>query len=241
MPAGGEISISAENFCCTDDAILPLAKGEYVKIAIKDQGTGIAKEHLPKIFDPFFTTKQKASGLGLTACLSIIQKHGGFIDVTTDVGKGSTFFIYLPVSKSPVPADQKADAIELAGKGKILVMDGEDFIREITREMLKMLGYETVVVDSGEEALSLVKDSIAEQRQFDAAILDLTITGSMGGMETANRLHAIDPNIKAIVSSGYSNDPVMADPKAFGFLEKIKKPYLKEDLAEVLYRVLHHA
>ena len=125
--------------------------------------------------------------------------------------------------------------------GRILVMDGEDFIREVTREMLKVLGYDTVLAESGEEALSLVKDSIAEQNPFDAAILDLTIAGSMGGMETAKMLRSIDHNIKAIISSGYSHDPVMADPKTFGFLEKIKKPYLKEDLAEVLYRVIHNA
>jgi PAS domain S-box-containing protein len=241
MPNGGEISISIEPYSVKNDTSLPLAHGEYVRISIKDQGTGIAKEHFSKIFDPFFTTKPKGTGLGLATSFSIIQRHDGFIDVDSEIGKGSTFILYLPVSKSPITPEQQADLLEMKGKGRILVMDGEDFIREITREMLKVMGYDTVLADSGDEALSLVKDSIAEQKPFDAVILDLTIAGSMGGMETAKVLRAIDPAIKAIVSSGYANDPVMADPATYGFLDKLKKPFLKEDLANVLYRVLSHA
>ena len=241
MPEGGELSVSAENRIVTEDDAMPVAEGKYVKIRIKDHGAGIAKEHLSKIFDPFFTTKQKGTGLGLTTCFSIIQKHDGFIDVESELGKGSTFSIYLPVSKSPVPAAPDEAPVELNGKGRILVMDGEEFIREITKEMLKLLGYEAVLAESGEEMMSLVKDSVVERKPFDAVILDLTITGSTGGKVTAGMLGAIDPGIKAIVSSGYSNDPVMADPKAFGFSDRIKKPYLKEDLARVLYKAVGNA
>jgi PAS domain S-box-containing protein len=240
MPDGGDLTIAAENYRATGETTLPLAKGEYVKIAIRDHGSGIAKEHLSRIFDPFFTTKQKGSGLGLATCFSIIQRHDGCIDVETELGKGSTFYIYLPVSKSPLSPEQKTEAFEMKGKGRLLVMDGEDFIREITKEMLKLLGYETVLAESGEEALSLVKESVVERKPFDAVILDLTIAGSMGGMETVKVLRAIDPNIKAIVSSGYSYDPMMADPTSYGFQDKIKKPFLKEHLAEVLNRVLAH-
>jgi PAS domain S-box-containing protein len=241
MPQGGELTISAENFVLTEAAALPIAEGEYVKISVRDRGVGIAKEHLPKIFDPFFTTKPKGTGLGLTTCFSILQKHNGFIDVESELGKGSTFFIYLPVSKSPLPADGTEAPVELKGKGRILVMDGEEFIREITKEMLKLLGFETVLAGSGEEVLSLVKESVAERKPFDAVLLDLTITGSMGGKETAVMLRAIDSGVKAVVSSGYSNDPVMVNPKAFGFFDKIKKPYLKDDLARVLHRVVNDA
>jgi two-component system, cell cycle sensor histidine kinase and response regulator CckA len=241
MPQGGELTISAENYALPSDSTVPLAAGDYVRISIKDHGVGIAREHLHKIFDPFFTTKQKGTGLGLTTCFSILQKHNGFIDVESELGKGSTFFIYLPVSKSPILSDLTDAPVELKGRGRILVMDGEEFIREITKEMLKLLGYEAVLAESGEEVLSLVKESVAEQKPFEAAILDLTITGSMGGKETACMLGAIDPHVKAIVSSGYSNDPVMVDPKAYGFFDQIKKPYLKNDLARVLHRVVNHA
>jgi two-component system, cell cycle sensor histidine kinase and response regulator CckA len=240
MSEGGEITISAENFIVQDNSTLPLVKGNYIRIAIKDQGPGIAREHISKIFDPFFTTKTKGSGLGLATCFSIIQKHEGFIDVETELEKGSTFFLYLPISKTQAETVITNITTVYKGKGRILIMDDEEFIREIAKETLKNLGYEAILATCGEDAISLVKYSIVEQKPFDAVILDLTVIGAMGGKETIKKIRELDPNIKAVVSSGYSNDPVMADPQAFGFLNKIKKPYLKQELAEVLFRVLRN-
>jgi len=243
MPQGGEISIRAENLTLQSGANgLPLSDGGYVRISIKDQGAGIPREYLNKIFDPFFTTKQKGSGLGLATCFSIIQKHEGFIDVESELGKGSVFSIYLPASPASLVADSMVSGMKnLNGSGRILVMDDEDFIREVANEMLTRMGYEVAQASGGEEAISIVKNSIADQKPFQAVILDLTIPGGMGGKAVIKALLAMDPNIKAIASSGYSDDPVMAQPERFGFKGKIKKPYLKEELGEILLKVMNHA
>jgi PAS domain S-box-containing protein len=239
MPQGGEILVSAENMIVSEGFLVPLAPGRYVKVSIQDQGTGIAREHLPKIFDPFFTTKQKGSGLGLATSFSILQKHGGAIDVESTLGSGSTFFLYIPASPQSsegVARPSGPDAVS-KGHGHILIMDDEEFIRDVACIMLTNLGYTVDCAASGEQAIAFVKDFTARDLSYGAVVLDLTVPGGMGGQETLKELTALDPGVKAIASSGYSDDPVMADPKKYGFVDRITKPYLKEEMSMVLARV----
>ncbi|HAJ79182.1 MAG TPA: hypothetical protein DCO75_05375 [Fibrobacteres bacterium] len=240
MPQGGKISISAENVTIDNKSSMPLNPGNYVKIRIEDHGAGIPKEYFAKIFDPFFTTKQKGSGLGLATCFSIIKKHDGFIDLESELGKGTTFFIYLPASETQfVNINKPDDTVKnLRGSGRILIMDDEDFIQDVAGTMLEMLGYDVVTVANGEEALDQVKRSLDNENRFKIAILDLTIPGGMGGVDTVKAIRKIDPGIKAIASSGYSTDPVMSDPKFFGFSATITKPYLKDELGTVILSLI---
>ncbi|HEC68280.1 MAG TPA: response regulator, partial [Candidatus Desulfofervidus auxilii] len=213
-------------------------KGRYVKISIVDQGIGIPKEHLPKIFEPYFTTKQKGSGLGLAIVYSIIKKHDGYIEVETELGVGTTFKVYLPASLKNVFMRKGLKEKIQTGKGKILVMDDEELVRKVVGEMLVFLGYEVEFAKEGIEAIELYKKAKAQGQPFDAIIMDLTIPIGMGGKETINKLLEIDPTVKAIVSSGYSTDPVMTEFTKYGFKGFIIKPFKIKELGEVLYRVI---
>ena len=240
MPQGGEILVSAVNVVVSERFLVPLTPGRYVKVSVKDQGTGIAREHLPKIFDPFFTTKQKGSGLGLATSFSILQKHGGAIDVESTLGSGSTFFIYIPASSQSFEGAARSPAPDAVSKGQghILIMDDEEFIRDVACIMLTNLGYTVDCAASGAQAIAFVKDLAARSLSYGAVILDLTVPGGMGGQETLRELLALSPSIKAIASSGYSDDPIMADPQKYGFVDTITKPYLKEQMSAVLARVI---
>lgn len=241
MPDGGVIEVNADNvFLSTGGKkhALPLKEGRYVKILIKDEGIGISEKHLPNIFDPYFTTKQKGSGLGLTICHSIIMRHGGHISVSTDLGKGTIFIVYLPASDAPIATDEEKETPIITGKGRILIMDDEKDILEIAGMMLEHLGYTFEVAVDGNEAIELLSKSLLDGNPFDAAILDLTIPGGMGGKETVLKLKDIHPELKAIVSTGYSTDPVMAKFSDYGFSGFLPKPYKIKDLGETLYSVL---
>jgi len=238
MSEGGEIVISAENISLDKSANLPLPQGEYVKISITDEGEGIGVENIDKVFDPYFSTKEKGSGLGLTSCYSIIKKHNGLITVESDVGKGSKFSIFLPAtSKTPSQITKSYQAPE-SGEGKILVMDDEEAVRKVVGEILKHLGYEVVLSVDGSKALEQYQEALDAGRPFDAVILDLTIPGSMGGIKTIKKLLEIDPQVKAIVSSGYSSDPVMSAYKNYGFSGVVLKPCSASTIAQELQRVL---
>ncbi|HDD35651.1 MAG TPA: PAS domain S-box protein, partial [Candidatus Desulfofervidus auxilii] len=237
MPKGGVIKIICENVIVTDRDSLPLKEGKYVRIAIQDQGVGISKEFLSKIFDPFFTTKSKGSGLGLAIAYSVIKKHKGFITVDSKLGVGTTFHIYLPAAKGEITTSEEDDE-KIKGKGKVLVMDDEEMILEITEEMLKQLGYEVVCTKNGEEAIKLYEEAKISKRPFDAVILDLTIPGGMGGEEVIKKLIHIDPQVKAIVSSGYPTAPIIADYKKYGFCATLIKPYRMNDLAKILHNII---
>ena len=240
MPEGGAIWVSAKNEYIQEDQIYSLSAGRYIKITIKDSGIGIRREHLPKIFDPYFTTKQKGSGLGLTICYSIIKNHGGYIDVESEIGVGTTFTIYLPVGSESISHEKLELDLELTkGKGKILVMDDEDFVRGLMEEMLKNTGYEVFTAKDGLDAINLYKQEMELNRPFDAVILDLTVPGGMGGKEAIQKLLEIDPNVKAIVYSGYSNDAIMSNYKDFGFKAVVVKPFKIKELSEVLYKVIN--
>jgi len=237
MPDGGLIFVSAENMVIeNEDAAIP--KGKYVKIIIEDQGVGIAEEHLPLIFDPYFTTKENGSGLGLATSYSIIKKHDGYIEVNSELGRGTTFAIILPASeKHDVDYLPKSQLIQ-KGQGKILIMDDDDMVREVAGEMLSVLGYEVEYAKDGNEVLQYFMDSKQAGKPFDAIIMDLTVPGGMGGKSTMEKLISIEPNIKVIVSSGYSNNPVMAEYQKYGFSGVVAKPYKIEELSQTLYQVL---
>ena len=225
---------------------LPLQEGRYVKITIKDQGTGIPQEHLRKIFDPYFTTKEKGSGLGLATSYSIIKKHAGHITVDSETGAGTIFYIYLPASQKDVSVEPEqrevrevaTKEVPLTGKGKILVMDDEAIISLAVAHNLKKLKYEVETARDGAEAIDLYKGAMESGEHFDAVIMDLTIPGGMGGKEAIKKLLEIDPEARAIVASGYCNDPVMSDFKEYGFSEVIEKPYEISELIEKLNRVM---
>lgn len=241
MPEGGTITVSAENCTVDKNDSLPLKDGSYVKITIQDNGVGIAPENLNKIFDPYFSTKEKGSGLGLASSYSIIKKHGGFIGVDSKVGSGSTFTIYLPASLDvePGPAAIK-EAIQepVSGEGKILVMDDEEPVRKTAKDMLSYLGYEAELAADGNEAIAMYRDALEKNSPYAAVILDLTIPGGLGGRETIKQLKELDPGVNAIVSSGYSSDPIMAAYAKHGFNGIIIKPYRIKDIADVLQRTI---
>lgn len=237
MPRGGTISITAENLA--EGAPLPatLAPGKYVCIKIGDEGTGINPTHLQYIFDPFFTTKQKGSGLGLAVSFSILQRHNGTLDVESELGKGTTFKLYLPASQGAATPEAEKKALMHRGKGAVIVMDDEDYIREIAGEMLSAMGYTVTLSSSGEEAVATMERLRTEGVNVLFALLDLTIPGGMGGVEAAVALKKIDSSVKLVASSGYAEDPVIARPGMFGFNGSIKKPYYKTQLESTLNRI----
>ncbi len=236
MPTGGTITIRAQNVILGEKSSLPLKAGRYIKIEITDQGVGILPEHLSRIFDPYFSTKQEGRGLGLTVCFSVIRRHQGHMLAHSKVGQGSTFTIYLPATTEQAEDPQK---ILLApGHGHILVMDDEEAVRKVMVQMLRLLGYKVTSVSKGEEALEVYQKHLKKGKPFAAVILDLTIPHGLGGTKTLARLLEIDPTVKAIVTSGYSNDPVLANYKEYGFVGLVAKPFKIEELGRVLSKVL---
>ena len=238
MPEGGIIEVSGENIVISTKDALPLDDGNYVRISIKDQGVGISKEHLKKVFDPYFSTKQKGSGLGLATSYSIVKKHRGLITVKSEITVGTTFHIYLSASQKEAIVKKDEKKIPLIGKGRILVMDDQEVVKELADIALKSMGYEVELAEDGSKAIELYKKAKKSGNAFDAVIMDLTVPGGMGGKETIKKLLKIDSKVKGIVSSGYSNDPIMADFRKHGFVGFLAKPYQTEELHEVLVKVL---
>jgi CheY-like chemotaxis protein len=238
MPGGGTVAVRAENIVFEAGAPFPLREGQYVKITIQDYGCGILKEVLSNIFDPYFTTKAEGSGLGLTTAYAIVTKHDGYITVTSEVGLGTTVVIFLPASPQALVSAQTHPPIPLSGSGRILVMDDEEMIRNLLRKLLETLGYTVECVQDGAEAVTVYQHAQAAGQPFAIVILDYTIPGGMGGLETLNRLRAIDPQVKALISSGYANNPVMAAWAYYGFSGVVAKPYTIAQLQETLHNVL---
>lgn len=236
MPKGGLIEVSAENTVIKKGN--PYSAGDYVKLTIKDHGVGISRENLSKIFDPFFTTKTNGSGLGLATSYSIIKKHDGYIEVESVEGTGTSFYIYLPASKNSLIQPDSKTKVYRTGQGRILLMDDEETIRKVVGEMLTYSGYQVISAKDGGEAIEIYRSHFQNGNPFDAVIMDLTIPGGMGGQEALSHLINIDPAVKAIVSSGYANDPIIAEYRQHGFAGVVTKPYKFDELSEVLAEII---
>lgn len=240
MPDGGILTVRGENsLLWPEHEMSPNSTaGKCVKLSVSDNGYGILPEVLPNIFDPYFTTKKRGSGLGLATAYSILKKHDGVIKVESKVNAGTTFQVYLPAVERRAADKEEFKDRPVPGKGKILVMDDEETLRSFVGELLDLLGYEVRFAADGQETVDIYSQARDEGIPFDCVLMDLTIPGGMGGKEAISKLIQIDPHVKAIVSSGYSDDPVMADFRKYGFCGVVAKPYDAERLSEVLYRVI---
>jgi len=237
MPNGGTITIRTEKTEIEADCDIPLSAGRYIKIVVEDQGIGISKNNLPNIFEPYYTTKQKGSGLGLATVYSIIKRHGGHITVYSEIEKGTVFNIYLPASLGDIVEIQNNEEHKHDGQGKILIMDDQESILKMVRRILNKMGYDVTSATDGTQAINIYRNAFDAGKPFDLVILDLTVPGGMGGAKTIPELLKIDPNVKVAVSSGYSNDPIMANYEDYGFCGVVPKPYTKEQLSEVLNKI----
>lgn len=243
MPAGGTLVVSAQNVQLDRSNHMTLPSGSYILLTFTDEGCGIRDEDITKIFDPYFTTKESGNGLGLASTHSIICKHKGSIYVNSVVNQGSTFSIYLPSIGTINKESQTESATQVSNMlhcGSILVMDDEEMIRDLVTGMLEDVGYDVVTCVDGAEAIKHYTSAMESGTPFSAVIMDLTIPGGMGGKEAADKLIALDPAACLLVSSGYSNDPIMSDFRTYGFSGTIEKPYRISELVNTLDFVLSH-
>ncbi len=238
MADGGQLVISGRNVTLDAGTIPALAPGDYVELTFADQGCGIPLENRDKIFDPYFSSKSTGNGLGLAVSYSIMKNHGGAILVDSEPGKGAEFTLYLPASLNEEHAEVGQGDGDGLVQGKILIMDDELCVRETAREMLEYIGCEVVEASTGYEVLERYEEERRRGAPFDAVIMDLTIPGSMGGLETLGQLRGLDPEVKGLVSSGYANDPIMAHYRDYGFVGVVPKPFKIEELRATLARVL---
>jgi len=240
MPAGETIEILAKNMALIETQNLgrrlPIKEGDYIRISVADHGGGIPAGHLDKIFDPFFVTGQQGSGLGLATAFSIARQHGGHLSVESKTGSGSTFYLYLPAfTQTNAPRQAKKRAMKATGKARILVMDDEKAVRTVAGRMLKHLGYDDVeFAADGAEAVRMYKAAMESGNPFSVAILDLTVPAGMGGDVAVSKLLKIDPGVKSIVSSGYTDESAIVRYSDYGFSGMVAKPYTIEELGKVL-------
>jgi signal transduction histidine kinase/CheY-like chemotaxis protein len=238
MKQGGIIEVGFDNVSLDNPNEMGLKEGRYVKISIRDHGSGIPEDSINRVFDPYFTTKDKGSGLGLATVYSIIKNHDGFVGVESRIDEGSTFRIYLPATTKGLQKDSEEKENPPFGSGKVLVMDDEEVIRKVAAQMLKHLGYSAVVCRDGRAAIELYRAAMESAEPFSAVIMDLTIPGGMGGKETVQRLRELDKDMISIVSSGYSNDDILSNFKEHGFSGMVKKPYSLSELGRVLHELV---
>ena len=237
-PEGGVIRVDARNISVEKLPGCTLPPGDYVKIDVEDRGTGIPEENVGKIFNPFFTTKEKGTGLGLATAYSIVKRHEGAITVDSAPGRGTTVSIFLPAAAKDVRETPDPGPAPHPGIGKILVMDDEEMVRDVAVTMLQAMGYEGHAAKDGSEAVDAYLEAMKTGVPYDAVILDLTVPGAMGGKEAVRRLLDIDPGAKVIVSSGYSQDPILAMYRDYGFSGVIAKPYQMGELAQAIRMLL---
>lgn len=241
MPNGGHVELCAENVQLDEKSGLPLAPGRYIRVAITDHGPGIAPGLVGKIFDPYFTTKSSSSGLGLAICYSIIRKHGGFLHLEKNSPAGATFAFYLPATSGKLVHDplQPNDHSSSYRHQRILVMDDESAIRELTSELLSTMGYEVTAVPDGSEAVRIYERAVRKGENFRAVILDATVRGGLGGVETIERLRSIDPEVKAIICSGYSDEAALSEFLSYGFRGALPKPFTRRELSDALQKAFN--
>jgi PAS domain S-box-containing protein len=240
MPHGGTVTISARNLELEDRPGAQFPPGPYVKVTISDQGSGIDAELATKIFDPYFTTKPTGSGLGLSISHSIIRKHDGVLHLESSSPEGSTFAFYLPAAVGYVaepPAVPPERTLQFSNQ-RVLVMDDEAAIRDLTSQLLGTLGYEATTVPDGQEAVRTYERALQRGENFQAVILDATIRGGMGGLATIEQLRSLDPNVAAIICSGYSDEAALSQFLTYGFRGALPKPFSRSELADALERVL---
>lgn len=240
MPNGGVVGVTAENYTIQEQSGSPLAPGRYVKVSIADAGPGVPADLVTKIFDPYFTTKPTSSGLGLAICYSIIKKHGGYLHLENNTSSGATFTFYLPMARTRVMHDplQPNDEGPERHQQKILVMDDEAAIRDLTSQLLSTLGYDVTAVPDGSEAVRIYERAQRKGEGFKAVILDATIRGGIGGVETIERLRNLDPHVNAIICSGYSDAAAISRFLTYGFRGALSKPFTRRELADALGKAL---
>lgn len=237
MPRGGTVRIRARNVVFEEGDNAPLPTGRYVKVTISDRGPGISEELRTKIFDPYFTTKPAATGLGLAISYSVVKKHGGLLLLESSSAEGSVFAFYLRASDKHATAGTEPRA---SGRPfhynhqRILVMDDEEAIRELTSQLLGTLGYEVTAVPDGMEAVRIYERALRKGEHFQAVILDATVRGGMGGVATIERLRSMDPKVNAIICSGYSDEAALSEFLAYGFRGALPKPFTRSELADAL-------
>ena len=245
MPEGGIVTIRAENIRIMKGENPALKEGAYVEWSVEDHGKGIPEEDRSRIFDPYFTTKSfgniKGKGLGLAICHSIIKKHEGLITYSTEIGRGTRFTVYIPASiEEKVLSLKDVDQKPGGAQGRILVMDDEETVRQVMGQILNHLGYEVVTAKNGEEAVAMYREAKMTARPYDLVLLDLTVRGGMGGKQAIQKMLEFDPDVRAIIATGYSNDPIVQSFRDFGFKEAITKPFtlmtLKSAVSDVLSR-----
>jgi two-component system cell cycle sensor histidine kinase/response regulator CckA len=242
-PNGGTVRVRAQNLPIEDKSGALMPAGRYVKVTIADRGTGIPDDLRAKIFDPYFTTKPTGTGLGLAISYSIVKKHGGLLHLESSSGEGSTFAFYLRASDRSVsaPETRVTERVFHFNHQRILVMDDEAAIRELTSQLLGTLGYEVTAVPDGLEAVRLYERALRRGESFQAVILDATVRGGMGGLATIERLRSLDPQVNAIICSGYSDEAALSEFLAYGFRGALPKPFTRSELADALQRTFQVA
>lgn len=248
MPRGGNIVIKTENIKVNAgkrkgiESGMSISPGSYVKIVIKDNGSGIPKSDLANVFDPYYSTKQrgtaKGMGLGLTIAYSILAKHGGYLHIESECGKGTEVYIYLPAILAKSAEKKERSSADMAARKRMLVMDDDEMVLNMSDKMLKRMGYDVRLAKNGEEAVDLYRQALTSGQRFDVLILDLTIRGGMNGEEAVEQLLQIDPEVTAIVTSGYATDPIMSDFERYGFKAALTKPFMWSQLKGALKKIL---
>jgi PAS domain S-box-containing protein len=244
MPPKGKIEVQAEDFTLAKvRKELPLPTGNYIKIAIKDYGSGIPPEIISRIFEPYFTTRPHGHGLGLAMAFSIVHRHGGHLAVESVVGVGTTFTIYLPAAKKQtkaveIPASKASAEGKPSDNLRVLVLEDEKMMQKVLLKLLKKLGYEVEISEEGSDTVERYLKALKEEKPYAVLILDLGIPAGKGGLEVIQELSTLDPNVKGIVSSGYNSNPIVANYKDYGFSGVLSKPYTVEQLKQVLNDIL---